>query len=253
MRDAILLSVVILLSTACLAGAQEKKLGVTFDLTYTSKYMSKGVEGYGQQGGLFKTIDLDYYGTGFGTKITHRNATSSGYVNKQRFDYRPYFKSILFDGAPHATKYNISVGYEHYTGHPRKLANTTWEWVLALSWPNLLPGSLVPIYVAHYEYPAGSNQAFRDRTGWVHRFILGYDLDCPEIPAPLHLSSEVAYNDGLLGRVHDWAYTTFGVSTEVEINKNMAFVPGLYHQFSMDDSICKRDVTYAMLSMNYKF
>jgi len=155
MRNAILLSVVILLSTACLAGEQEKKLGVTFDLTYMSKYMSKGVESYGRQGGLFKTIDFDFYGTGFGTKIIHRNATSSGYVNSQRLDYRPYFKSILFDGAPHATKYNISVGYEHYTGHPRKLANTTWEWIFAFSWPNLLPGKLVPSYVAHYEYPAG--------------------------------------------------------------------------------------------------
>jgi len=101
--------------------------------------------------------------------------------------------------------------------------------------------------------PPASNQAFRDRTGWVHRFILGYDLDWAEIPAPLHLSSEVAYNDGLGGRVHDWSYATFGVSTKVDINKNMAFVPGLYHQFSMDDSICKRDVTYAMLSMKYKF
>ena len=78
-------------------------------------------------------------------------------------------------------------------------------------------------------------------------------VDCPEIPALLHLSSEVAYNDGLLGRVHDWSYATFGVSTKVHINKNMAFVPGLYHQLSMDDSIAKRDVTYAMLSMKYRF
>lgn len=167
MRNAILLSAVILLSTACLAGAQEKKLGVTFDLTYMSKYMSKGVESYGRQGALFKTIDFDFYGTGFGAKIIHRNATSSGYVNSQRLDYRPYFKSILFDGTPHATKYNISVGYEHYTGHPRNLANTTWEWIFAFSWPNLLPGKLVPSYIAHYEYPAASNQAFRGVTGWV--------------------------------------------------------------------------------------
>jgi len=185
--------------------------------------------------------------------VTHRNATSSGYVNAQRLDYRPYFKSILFQDTPYQTNYNISVGYEHYPRHPRRLANTTWEWVFAFSWPNLLPGKLVPGYVAYYEYPAGCNQAFRDRTGWVHTFVLGYDIDCPDIPAPLHLSSELAYYDGLAGRVSDWAYATFGVSTKVDINKKTSFVPGVYHQVSMDDSICKRDVTYAMLSMKYKF
>ena len=215
--------------------------------------MSKGVEAYGQKGGLFKTIDFDYWGTGFGTRVTHRNAASSGYVNAQRFDYRPYFKSILFQGAPHQTNYDISVGYEHYTDHPRNLANTTWEWIFALSWPNILPGKVVPSYIAHYEYPAGSNQAFRGVTGWVHRFILAYDLESPQLPAPLRLTSEVAYNDGLGGRVHDWAYATFGASTKLEINEKTAFVPGVYHQVSMDDNICKRDVTYAMLSMKYKF
>jgi hypothetical protein len=149
--------------------------------------------------------------------------------------------------------YNISVGYEHYTDHPRKLANTTWEWIFAFSWPNLFGGKVVPSYVAHYEYPAGSNQAFRNLTGWVHRFILARDVDCAALKAPLHLTSEVAYYDGLAGRVSDWAYATFGVSTKLAINDKTAFAPGLYHQISMDDSICKRDVTYAMLSMKYKF
>jgi len=253
MRKATLLSVLILISTVQLTVAQDKDLGITLDFTYTSKWMSKGVEAYGQQGGLFKTIDFDFWGTGFGTKVTHRNATSSGYVNSKRFDYRPYFKSVLFQDAPYQTNYNISVGYEHYTDHPRKLANTTWEWIFAFSWPNLLPGKLVPSYIAHYEYPAGSNQASRGVTGWVHRFILARELDSPQLPAPLRLTSEVAYNDGLGGRVHDWAYATLGASTKLEINKNTAFVPGIYHQLSMDDSISKRDVTYAMLSMKYKF
>ena len=253
MTKAILAATAFVLLPGLAAVAQDKELGITLDLTYTSKYMSKGVEAYGQQGGLFKTIDFDFYGTGFGVKVKHRSATSSGYVNKQRFDYRPYFKSVLFEGAPHQMNYNVSVGYEHYTDHPRRLANTTWEWVFAFSWPKLLSSGLVPSYIAHYEYPAGCNQARRGVAGWVHRFILGYDLECADLPSPLHLSSEVAYNDGLGGRVHDWSYATFGVSTRLEIQKNIAFVPGVYHQLSMDDSIAKRDVTYAMLSLKYKF
>ncbi|MBN2137167.1 MAG: hypothetical protein JW720_05125 [Sedimentisphaerales bacterium] len=253
MRKAILLSGVIVLSMVFMADAAEKELGINLDLTYTSKWMSKGVEAYGQKGGLFKTIDFDFWGTGFGTKVTHRNATSSGYVNSQRFDYRPYFKSVLFRDAAYQTNYNISVGYEHYPRHPRRAANTTWEWIFSFTWPNLLGGKVVPTYVAHYEYPAGVNQAFRGLTGWVHRFILGYDVDNPELPAPIHLSAEAGYSDGLGGRVHDWAYFTLGASTKIKINDRAAIVPGVYHQLSVDDSICKRDVTYAMVSMKYKF
>ncbi len=109
------------------ARAKENKLGVTFDVTYVSKWLSKGVESYGQQGALFKTIDLDLYSTGLGVKITHRNATSSGYVDNQRFDYRPYYKNRFFVGESYATNYDLSVGYEHYPGLARNKANTTFE------------------------------------------------------------------------------------------------------------------------------
>ena len=254
----ILLIAVVLLSMVGITQAEEGKLGVTFDLTYMSKWMSKGAEAYGQQGALFKTIDIDLYGTGFGVKVTHRNATASGYVDKQRFDYRPYYKGRLFEGEPYTTNYNISCGYEHYPGLARNKANTTYEWIFAFSWPNILPKGFVPSYIAHYEYPAGSHYNYSYITGWVHRFGLGYDFTVqgfsPETPQQtIHLSGEVAYTDGLGGAAHDWSYATFGVSTGLQITKNFSFVPGLYHQISMDDSVCKRDVTYCKLSMKYKF
>ena len=61
-------TVVILLLTADLAlpqgmssgKAEEGKLGVTVDLTYSSKWLTKGAYGYGSHGALFKTIDLDF-------------------------------------------------------------------------------------------------------------------------------------------------------------------------------------------------
>ena len=102
-----LLSIIALLSVVNFAYAEaeeEKKLGVTLDLTYTSKWMSKGIEAYGSKGGLFKTIDIDFYGTGFGLRVTHRNATSSGYVDQQRFDYRPYIKGSLFEETSYLLK-----------------------------------------------------------------------------------------------------------------------------------------------------
>ncbi|MHC4260598.1 MAG: hypothetical protein ACYSTF_09360 [Planctomycetota bacterium] len=82
MKKRILLVVVVLVALPSFAQAKEGKLGVTFDLAYLSKWLSKGAEAYGQQSALFKTIDVDLYGTGFGVKVIHRNATSSGYVDK---------------------------------------------------------------------------------------------------------------------------------------------------------------------------
>jgi len=253
MGKRILFVAVVLLSAGSLAPAEKGKLKVALDMTYMSKYMSKGAEAYGQQGALFKTIDLDLYGTGFGVKVKHRNATASGYVDKQRFDYRPYYRNRVFQGMSYATNYNISLGYEHYPGLARNKANTTFEWIFAFSWPNIMPKGFVPSYIAYYEYPAGSNYEHHNITGWVHRFGLGYDLNLPEIPKPIHLSSEVAYTDGLGGAAHDWSYATFGISTGFKVTDNLSFVPGIYHQISMDDSVATRDVTYCILSMKYKF
>ncbi|MHC4911871.1 MAG: hypothetical protein ACYTE5_02575 [Planctomycetota bacterium] len=235
------------------ANAQDGELGVTFDLTYTSKWMSKGFAVYGEQGGLFKTIDLDLYGTGFGVKVTHRNATASGYVDFERFDYRTYYRNRLFEGESYATNYYLSVGYEHYPGLARSSAPTTYEWIFGFSWPNILPDGLAPGYIAHYEYPAGSNYDYNYITGWVHRFLLGYDMTVPDLPEPLHLSGELAYTDGLGRAEHDWSYFTMGLSTKFKINENLTFIPGLYQQISMEDSVSESDVTYVILTMKYKF
>ena len=243
------------LTGAQAAKAEEKKIDVTFDLTYMSKYMSKGSESYGQQGGLFETVSFDFWNSGFGTSVKHRNSTSSGYVDKQRFDYKLYYKNRLFEDKPYETKYKISWQYEHYTGLARNKANTTQEWNFGFSWPQLLTFNIVPYYIAIYEYPAGSGYNRRDVAGWVHLFGLGYDLAVPEFAEPLYLSADVSYRDGLGGdsKDHDWSHATFGVSTKFKIASNLTFVPGIYHQISMDDSVSKRDITYCKLSMKYKF
>ena len=256
MKKRILLTIVLSLLAANMAQAEEDKLGVTLDLSYWSKWLSKGFYGYGGHGGLFKTIDLDLYGTGFGLKVTHRNSTSSGYVDRQRFDYRPYYKSTLFKDETYSTNYNLSVGYEHYTGLDRHKAPTTFEWIFAFSWPNIIPNGIVPKYQAHYEYPAGSGDTFHYITGWVHRFGLGKNIEVDVLPEALHISGEIAYTDGLGGNTvdHDWSYAAFGLSTKFNLTDNLTFVPGVYHQITMDKSINPdKDFTYCVLSMKYKF
>jgi hypothetical protein len=257
-REILLLSVLVLVMGVSISQGQETekgKLGVTLDVTYMSKCMCKGSESYGQQGALLKTIDLDFWGTGFGAAVKHRNATSSGYVDKQKFYYKVYYAGRFFEDKAYLTKYKIRWQYGHYPGLARNKAKTTQEWKFAFSWPEILPAGLVPKYVAYYEYPAGSGYLRRDVTGWVHLFGLGYDLKVSELSNPLHLSAEAAYRDGLGGGAvdHDWSHATFGISTKFKINDNLSFIPRLYHQISMDDSVCKRDVTYCVLSMKYKF
>jgi len=252
----ILLAIAVLFSTVNFVYAEEeKKLGVTLDLTYTSKWLSKGIEAYGSKGGLFKTIDVDFWQSGWGLRVTHRNAIpESGYVDNQRFDFRPYYKGSVFDGTSYFMKYDLSFEYEYYPGLSRHKANTTYEWINSFSWPNLLPLGFVPTYIFHYEYPAFSGDANRNNVGAVHRFVLGHDISVPDIKNPLKATWEIAYYDGLANRVSDWAYYTFGLSGKVDISKDLAFVPGIYHQTTMDKSISKhKDITYAMLSMKYKF
>ena len=273
MKKGVSVIIVLLLSTAGFAGPQEnkpevnkpaeikpaetqpaeKKLSFTYDITYMSKYMTKGFESYGQQGGLFNSIDVDLYGTGFGINVTHRNAIGSGYVDKQRFDYTPYYKTKLFEGTPFAMNTDISMTYKHYYGLARDKSKTLYEWIFAFSWPNIMPGGLYPYYIVHYEYPALSGLKY-NITGWLHRFGLGYDLKVNELPNPLQLTSEVAYTDGIEGAAHDWSYATFGIATKFNITKNLTFAPGIYEQITMDDSVSKRhDITYCRLSMKYKF
>jgi len=160
----ILLVVVILLSVASVSGAVEKEssvpaklsdqkeLGVTFDLTYMSKYMSKGVEAYGQQGGIFAHTIIDFWGSGFGLAVGHQNATSSGYVDSQRFNYKVFYRGVAFEDSPYKTQYGVTWIYKHYYGRARSVGNTE-EWILGFSWPELLGvKNLVPFYVFDYEY-----------------------------------------------------------------------------------------------------
>ena len=254
-RTKILLFAAILLSATGLTQADEDKLSVTFDLTYMSKWMTKGKEGYGQQGGLFKTIDLDLWSSGFGVAVTHQEATNSGWVDKERFNYDVYYKNSLFDDATYKTKYKIRWRYKNYPHRPRKAKNSQ-EWQFKFSWPKILPvENLFPYYTIYYEYPAGSNYDNRNITGGLHLFGLGYDLNIPELPNPLRLSADVSYRDGLGGgtKDHDWSHATLGISTKLKITDNLSFIPGIYHQISMDDSVSKRDITYCKLSMRYKF
>lgn len=254
-----LLIAVILLTTTQLTRAEENKLGVTFDIDYMSKWMTKGKEGYSEDGAFLTTLDLDLWNTGFGVSVKHINPantsfyTGSDIKDKQRLDYSVSYKNNFFGDQIYKTKYKLSWTYKNYYDQARNEGNVQ-AWQLKLRWPQLFSNRLEPYYITHYEYPAGSGYDKAPHwAGWVHRFGLEVNLDFAELPGPLCLSSEIAYTDGLRAADHDWSYATFGISTKFKISDNLTFIPDLRYQVSMDDSVCDRDVTYFKLGFKYKF
>jgi len=264
----ILLIAVILLSTASVGSAQadekklqteDKNLGFTFRLDYMSKWMSRGRECYSEDGAFAETIGIDLWQTGFGVAVTHRNATDSGWVNRQRLDYKVSYGNSLFDSTPYKVKYKVGYVFKNWYD---KLANSagkskdTQMWLLKSSFPKLLGSTgVVPYVVTTYDHPAYSDDGYgKHWDGWVHRFGLGYDLKVPRLPNKLHLTSEIAYTDGFRAADHDWSYATLGISTKFKLYKNITLVPRVYHQITMDDSVGQRkDITYGIISLIYKF
>jgi len=233
----------------------DKKLGMSLDVTYMSRYMTKGREGYGKQGAVFETLDIDLFGTGFGVSVGQQAATKSGYVDKQRFNYTVYYTKNLFNNERYQTNFKVAWTYKHYYGRARDIGNTQ-EWTFSFQWPKLLPiENLWPYYTAYYECPAGSGYKNRNISGWVHLIGLGYTWKLPQLPNPLQLTADMGYNDGFGGptKDHDWAYATLGMSTKFNITKNLTLTPGIYQQLSMDKSVATRDVLYGKISLKYSF
>ena len=253
-KTSILFIAIIVVSTVCVAQGEEKKLGVSFDLTYASRWLSRGSEVYSEDGALFGTVTVDLYGTGFGVAVTNTTATGSGWVDKSRNDYQLFYGSTLFDEKIFKTKYKAKWEYRNWYDRPREIGNTQ-VLTFAFSWPKLLGNGLVPKYIVHYDYPAGSGYNNRSGAGWIHRFGVGYKLGMSELKEPLNLSAEIAYRDGTGGGTtdHDWSHATLGVSTLFKISENLSLIPGLFHQISMDDSVATRDITYTKISLKYKF
>jgi hypothetical protein len=82
-------------------------------------------------------------------------------------------------------------------------------------------------------------------SGWAHIFMLDYamPIQCPltDEERTLNWHSELIYNDGVgpAGQNvdHDWSNAVFGVSTDMTLQENLIFTPGIYYQITMDQSV----------------
>ena len=258
-HKAIYLAAVILLGAAGLAQAQEGELHGTFDLTYSTRYIWRGFDLYDDDHSVIRpSIDLDLFGTGFGTKVLWARPTGSGNENNEWLNYTIYYSNSLYEGESYVTDYTVGWGYYNFPDESRKTKDLQ-DFYATLSWPDICPAGFVPSYTVIRLWPAKSNSTTAsDWGGWMHIFGLGYDLPVsgiiPEIPEHIiHLSANLVYNDGILTGDHEWSHVLFGASTDVDLGHNLTFTPGLYYQATMDDSLNRDDEAWVSLSVKYAF
>jgi hypothetical protein len=257
----LVLSIVVLLGFTQVAGAEEGELGVTLDVTYMSRLMDKGGEYYGRDGAFLQTVDVDLWGSGFSLSVGHRASESSGYVNKERVDYAISYGNSVFDDEAYKTNYKVTTVYHQFPNQSRSEGNYL-EYVLALSWDQLLPGGVEPYYTGVYETPAGSGYGNAGSEGFWHQVGLGRTVTLPEwltiddsTDQKARLFAEMAFRDGMGGDGvdHDWSHATIGATTAYDLTDGLSLVPGVFYQISMDDSVNEGNVVYGSLSMKYRF
>lgn len=277
------MTVVMLLAATGVAQALEGDLHGAVDATYQSKYVWRGFTVYGSKSAIQASVDVDLFSTGLGVSVMGHRANSSGYENQERWDYTLYYQNKLFGEESYATNYRLGWVYYNYPDNPSKGAirprvapNAALQELQAvLSWPKICPAGVVPTYVLVKMWPSCSDSYSGARSslvpapgfggtasGFAHIFMLDYGLHIeglvPQIPEHvLNLHSELVYNDGIgpAGQDvdHDWSNAVFGVSTDINLDTNLTFTPGLYYQISMDKSVNDDDELWSTFGLKYKF
>jgi len=263
MKKVVLLTAVLFVTATVAAQEKTGELHGVIDLTYQSKYIWRGFDVYNDKSAFQPSIDLDLFGTGFGVSMMGHRANSSGFEDSERWDYTLYYQNMLCADQPCATMYRFGWVYYNYPDLRNEWADLQ-ELQMVLAWPKILPvKGLVPAYALVKLWPSSSDSLVDGAaSGFAHIFMLDYGLEttCPitNQPRVWKLHSEVVYNDGVdprgIGVDHDWSNAVFGVSTDVDLAKNLTFTPAVYHQVTMDKSVNDdKDETWAALSMKYKF
>lgn len=261
MKNGILLTAIVLLSVTGLTWAQPAgDLGLTLDVTYSSRYIWRGIDVYANDHSAIQPkLTIDWYDSGFGTSIFMSRANGGDFENGEEIDYTIFYSGNLFAEESYATNYTIGWVYYNFPDQPHTF--DAQEAFMALSWPKLLPGSLVPSYTLVKMWPNSSSSPERDKyvdSGFAHVFGLGYDVTgiIPDMPEQaLHLSAAAVYNDGVgaSGVAHDWSHAVFGVSSAFPISENLTFTPAVYYQSSWEDTVNTSDEYWTSLSLTYTF
>ena len=100
MKKGVLLGAAVFLAAVSLGYAAQQEVPTgelhgSIGVAYTSKYIWRGFDIFGDKSATHPFIDLDLFGTGLGFNITGHMANSDGYQNSERWDYMMYYVGSL--------------------------------------------------------------------------------------------------------------------------------------------------------------
>ena len=278
MKKGILLAVVIFMSTAVFAHAQEGELTGTIDVTYRSAYTWYGIDrmvGAHGEGATESTLNLDLYDTGFGASVKWILPNTASVGNGSLVNAEELWLTLSYSGScleyeTYATNYTIAWTYYDFPDMPSSFGDTQ-EIAASLSWPELCPSGVVPSYTlvrmwksesGHPSSPtAAQGVPMNDIAGWVHIAGLSYGMPVedllPELPEQiLNLSAAFVWNEGAGGPGvdHDFSHIVLGASTDFDLGENLTLTPGLYHQITSERTVnADEDLTWASVGLKYAF
>jgi len=270
----LLVGMVVLLSVTAFVNAAdqmaEEDMGVTVDLSYTSKYIWRGFDILDNVGAFQPSINLDL-GSGFSANVWMSYAGSSGTngldassptvagasrVNLTEYDYTLAYDGTAYEDCPWKTNYQVGWRYYDYIDTSSKDSDVQ-EVFLTGSMPALTGCAAVPHFGVLQMWPAkgeGLNRAYSG-TIYLMGFDYGFTLDqAPELP--MTFSWDIVYNDGTGGASvdHDWSHMVWGLKTAMTCPMTGAkVVPAVYFQNSFEDSVNNEDELWASISYAFSF
>jgi hypothetical protein len=241
--------------------SQQAKVAVNFNTRFASKHIWRGLDRFDDHGAVQPSINLDWFGTGFSTTVWSCWSLSSGSEKQEEIDYVVAYSNSFLTDTPYATNYSVNCIYYDYP-HTNSRDSDAQEIGGSFSWPNLVTiggRALVPSYYVGRLWPAKGGGLNRTAAGWIHILSLGYDLPVANLLAEgkdqvIHLSAEMAYNDGMGGAPidHDWSHAVLRICTGIPVG-DVTISPDLNYQISMDDSVNEENELWCGLSMSYRF
>jgi hypothetical protein len=269
-RNALLIVTLVIASVA--AGRQKQgwqgdlqnatqNLHASLAVTWDSRYIWRGFDVFDGKSASHVLADVDLFETGFGLSVAGHLPNAGGFQDRERWDYTAYYQNDIFSDKSCATRFRFGWVYYNYPELNAGESIDLQEAHLILSWPSILPiQGLCPTYAVIKMWPASHENRLTDSAdAWLHIFMLDYGFAIPHVIGRakehiIRLHSEIVYNDGFSptpARVmndwpraslirnpdHDWSNAVFGISTDLELTRNLTFTPAAYYQLTLNDTI----------------
>lgn len=258
----LLVVMMLLWSVGAVVNAAEiagQPVDVTFDLTYASKYIWRGLALFGPNGALQPSVDLALE-NGLSFNVWASYPIGGGYEDSVEYDYTVAYSNTANADCPWKTDYTVGWRYYDFIDAPSKDADQQ-EVFIEMAFPDLMDNGIVPHLAYYYMWNAvegssatSANAPF-DGTGSIIAAGFSYDFTLDQAPElPLSFTWDVVYNDTMAYTDSGVTHMLYGLSTEMQCPMTGATItPALYWQDSMEDQVNTDDELFATLSYSMSF